>query len=266
MKYSFEDIKRAYKNIGISEGMILVVKTDIRFLGPYESEDQNQLLKDHLDTLIELVSLSKGTIVVSTGTNSLCNTDIVFDVKNTPSETGSLTEFIRNHPMAVRSFHPFSSYAAIGKQANYICENITRHSVGPNTPEARLLELNAKYLSLGLHPVHTSTLIHHIEKTMGVPYRYTKEFIHPVLRNGKKVYEPFYMNLKYLECNAVMNLEKKIYPFFKECGYKIKEEKLGRGKIYFFSMNELYSSAIKLMSNDLFACLENEPAIKPYRN
>ena len=172
------------------------------------------------------IDLNKGTIVVSTATTSLCNTDNVFDIHNTPSEMGSLTEFIRNHPDAVRSFHPFNSYAAIGKHANNICGVTTRHSVGPDTPEARLLDLDATYLSIGLHPAHTSTLIHHIEKTMGVPYRYIKEFIHPVLRDEKVVYEPFYLNLRYLECNAVLNLEHKVYPYFYNCGYKIKEEKL----------------------------------------
>tara|TARA_B100000795_G_scaffold96157_1_gene70557 strand:- start:497 stop:1297 length:801 start_codon:yes stop_codon:yes gene_type:complete len=266
MKYNLKDIKRAYEDIGISEGMVVAVKTDLRFLGPYESKDQSQLLKDHLSVLVDLIDLSKGSIVVSTGTTSLCNTDNVFDINNTPSEMGSLTEFIRNYPGAVRSFHPFNSYAAIGKYANHICGSTTRHSVGPETPEARLLELDAKYLSLGLHPVHTTTLIHHVEKIMGVPYRYVKEFIHPVLRDEKLVYEPFYLNLRYLECNAVMNLERKIYPFFEECGYKIKEERLGRGMIYLFTMNELYSSAVKLLSNDLFACLEDEPILKPYRN
>jgi aminoglycoside 3-N-acetyltransferase len=266
MSYNLEDIKRAYKDIGISKGTVVALKTDLRLIGPYDCKDQNQSLKDHLDVLINLIDLNKGTIVVSTGTTSLCNTDNVFDINNTPSEMGSLTEFIRNQPDAVRSFHPFTSYAAIGKYANHICGSTTRHSVGPDTPEARLLELDAKYLSIGLHPVHTTTLIHHIEKTMGVPYRYIKEFIHPVVRDGKVVYEPFYLNLRYLECNAVMNLERKVYPFFYKCGYKIKEKKLGRGKIYSFSMNELYLSAVKLLSNDLFACLEDEPILKPYRN
>jgi len=264
MKYNLTDIKKAYQNIGIKEGMIVVVKTDIRFLGPYESNDQNQLLRDHLDTLINLVNLEKGTIVVSTGTTSLCNTNNVFDINNTPSEMGSLTEFIRNHRNSVRSFHPFNSYAAIGKHAKFICDHTTRHSVGPDTPEARLLELNASYLSLGLHPAYTSTLIHHIEKTMGVPYRYVKEFIHPVLRGKEIVYEPFYLNVRYLECNAIMNLNKKVYPFFEKSGYKIIEENLGRGKIYLFSMNEFYSSTVKLMSDDLYACLEFEPSVKPY--
>ncbi len=265
MKYNKNDIKKAYKDIGISKGMTLAIKTDIRFLGPYEKSDQNQLLSDHLNAITELIDLDKGTIVVSTGTTSLCNTNIVFDPKNTPSEMGSLTEFIRTNEKSIRSFHPFCSYAAIGKNSKYICENTTRHSVGPDTPEARLLDLNAYYLSIGLHPIHTSTLIHHIEKTVGVPYRYVKEFIHPVKRNGKVVNEPFYLNLRYIECEAVMDLSKKIYPFFEKCGYTIQEENLGRGKIYLFSMKEFYASSIKLLSDDIYACLANEPVKKPYR-
>ena len=178
---------------------------------------------------------------------------------------GSLTEYVRTRPGSVRSFHPFASYAAIGKNANYICENTGRHSVGPNSPKARLLELDAQYLSVGLPPSRVTMVIHHIEKLMGVPYRHTKEFIHPVLRNGVIVYEPFYLYVRYLECDVEMDLDNKVYPYFYSEGFKTKEENLGRGKVYFYSMNDFYLSTVKLLTKDIYACLEGEPIIRPYQ-
>ena len=178
---------------------------------------------------------------------------------------GALPEYIRKLSDSRRSFHPFASHVAIGKNADYICSNNSRHCYGNNTPKARLLELDAKCLSIGLHPNETTTLIHHIEMLMGVPYRYVKEFIHPVLRKDKVVYEPFYMHLRYLECEAVHNLNIKVFPNFYKCGYKIQEESLGRGKIYLFSMNEFYSSTVQLFTNDLYASIKSEPSIKPYQ-
>jgi aminoglycoside 3-N-acetyltransferase len=265
MKYNYRDIKNTYKEIGISKGMTVSLKTDLRFLGPYDSNSQNDLLEAHFNAISDLIDLSVGTIVVSTATFSLCNTDNVFDILNTPSEMGSLTEYVRTRPGSVRSLHPFASYAAIGKNANYICENTGRHSVGPNSPKARLLELDAQYLSIGLPPSRVTMVIHHIEKLMGVPYRYVKEFIHPVLRNGVVIYEPFYLYVRYLECDAEMDLDNKVYPYFYSEGFNTKEKKLGRGRVYSYSMNDFYLSTVKLMTEDIYACLENEPIIKPYQ-
>ena len=265
MKYNYRDIKNTYKEIGISKGMTVSLKTDLRFLGPYDSNSQNDLLEAHFNAISDLIDLSVGTIVVSTATFSLCNTDNVFDILNTPSEMGSLTEYVRTRPGSVRRLHPFASYAAIGKNANYICENTGRHSVGPNSPKARLLELDAQYLSIGLPPSRVTMVIHHIEKLMGVPYRYVKEFIHPVLRNGVVIYEPFYLYVRYLECDAEMDLDNKVYPYFYSEGFNTKEKKLGRGRVYSYSMNDFYLSTVKLMTEDIYACLENEPIIKPYQ-
>ena len=178
---------------------------------------------------------------------------------------GSLTEYVRTRPDSVRSFHPFASYTAIGKNADYICENNGRNSIGPNSPKARLLELDAQYLSIGLSPSRVSMVIHHIEELMGVPYRYTKEFIHPVLRNGVVNYEPFYLFVRYLESDVEIDLENKVFPFFYSEGFQTKEEKLGRGKIYSFSMNDFYLSTVKLLTQNIYACLEKEPIIRPYK-
>ena len=265
MKYNYQDIKNAYKKIGVSKGMTVSLKTDLRFLGSYDSNSQNDLLAAHFNVLADLVDLSVGTIVVSTASFSLCNTDKIFDIEKTPSEMGSLTEYVRTRPGSVRSFHPFASYAAIGKNANYICKKNSRNSVGPNSPKARLLELDAQYVSIGLSPSRVSMVIHHIEELMGVPYRYTKEFIHPVLRNGLITYEPFYLFVRYLECDVELDLDNKVYPYFYSEGFKTKEENLGRGKVYSYSMNDFYLSTIKLLTKDIYACLEGKPIIKPYR-
>lgn len=265
MKYNLNDIKKTYQELGVSKGMVIILKSDLTFLGPYDQKDQNKLLEAHFSVLADLIDLSEGTLVVYTASLSLCNTDIVFDIRNTPSEMGAFSEYIRTKKDSVRSFHPFTSWAAIGKNANYICSNTSRHSYGIATPKERLLELDAKYISIGKHPRDTTSVIHHVEMLMGVPYRYIKEFIHPVLVEGKVVKEPFYMNVRYYECNAVRTLDRLILPHFYKCGYKIQEANLGRGKIFSFMMKEFYNATVDLFKNDLYAYLESEPIVKPYR-
>jgi len=48
MKYNYYDIKHAYKKIGVSKGMTFSLKKDLRYLGPHDSNYQNDLLAAHL--------------------------------------------------------------------------------------------------------------------------------------------------------------------------------------------------------------------------
>ncbi len=263
--YNYTEIVNAYQKIGIRKGSTVSLKTDLRWLGPFNGDDQREILQAHFSALSEIIDLSAGTLVFPTGSPSLCNTDTVFDLAHTPSEVGLLTEFIRKQPGVVRSFHPFISYTAIGKDAEKICQNVSRHAFGPETPHKRLVDHNALEVSIGLHPIYSCTLVHHVELVMGVPYRYVKEFKHPVMRDGKICMEPFYMYVWYRECNVEKDENNKIFKHFKDCGHKIDEAKLGRGKIYAYSLKEFYNSTIQLFKTDIFAWLKSEPEVKPYR-
>ena len=128
-----------------------------------------------------------------------------------------------------------------------------------------MIELDAKYVSIGSHPSDISTVIHYVENLMGVPYRYTKEFIHPVLHRGEVIYQPFYMFVRHHKCDATLNLKEKVYPYFFKSGYKVKTAGLGRGAVYLFSMNEFISSTTQLLSSDIYACLDSPPSLRPYQ-
>ncbi|MFC1856979.1 AAC(3) family N-acetyltransferase [Thermodesulfobacteriota bacterium] len=264
-KYTYNDILEAYRSLGITKGSIVSLKTDLRWLGPFEHPDPAMILNAHFDALCELVDLAVGTIVVPTGCTSLCNTDKIFNPDETPSEVGALTEFIRKQQGAVRSFHPFVSYAAIGKDAEAICGDAARHAFGPETPHKRLVDMNALEISIGLHPMKTCSLVHHIELVMGVPYRYVKEFVHPVLRDGILRREPFYMYVWYRDCDIFRDDNKKIFDHFIKSGNKIKQASLGSGNIYSYQLASFYKSTIQLFKQDIYAWLEREPTKKPYQ-
>lgn len=133
----------------------------------------------------------------------------------TPSETGVLTEYIRTLPGAVRSLHPFVSYTAIGKHAKDICENVSRHAFGPETPEARVVEMDGLCICLG-KDIRNMALVHHVEHVMGVPYRYTKEYMHPISMNGEISIQPFYRHVWYKNCGMVRDGVRKIVQELKE--------------------------------------------------
>ena len=242
-----------------------MLRADLRSLGFFDDGDKEKTLSAHFDILSDIVDFKKGTIAVSTASTYLCNTQKPFDLEKTPSERGLMTEFLRTREGAVRSFHPFMSYAAVGKNAGNICNNVSRHSYGPETPKERLLDLNARYVSIGSHPRYTCTIVHHIEFLMGVPYRYVKEFIHPVVRSGKIIREPFYLYVWYKECNVKRNQNIRIFNRFSNEGYTIQEHGLGRGRVYGYSMADFYRSTIQAFRDDIYIWTEEPPTVRPYQ-
>lgn len=266
MSYNYNDLVCAYRKLGVKKGSIVLIKTDLRYLGKYDSLDPRDVLKAHFGVLSELIDLKRGTIIVSTASTSFCNTEKIFDVNKTPSEMGVLTEFIRRQPEAIRSFHPFNSHAAIGKHAEYICNNVSRHSFGSETPKDRMLNLDTQYISIGLHPRYTCSVVHQAEMVMGVPYRYVKEFIHPVVRSGKVRKEPFYTHVWYRNIGIKRNVNKKNFKRFIESGFEIQEAEVGRGKIYLYSMVDFYNVLISSLKDDIYFFLDCPPAKKPFRD
>lgn len=248
----------------MTRGRDVMLRTDLRRLGPYQDPENPDLLEAHFDVLAELIDLSVGTIVVPTGVFRF-NTKVVFDPLRSPSEMGVLTEYVRTRAGAVRSFHPYVSYAAVGARAEAICGDVSRHSFGPHTPEARMVELDALDICVGVHPTNSSSLIHHVEQLMGVPYRYTKEFIQPVLRNGQVSREPFYALVRYLECELVHDTGTKVFGRFKQADNILTEVEVGRGKIFSFSMAAYVQCVSGILKEDIYYWLMAPPVNRPYQ-
>ena len=265
MCYSYKDIKKAYIEAGVTRGRVVLLKTDLRPLGPCSLAKRSEILEAHFNALADIIDLSQGTIVVSTASDSLYNTDIPFDIENTPSERGVLTEYIRSHPESVRSFHPFLSYTAIGAHSSQICRNVSRHAYGLETPKDRMLKLGALYLSVGLEPRLTCSYVHHLEMLMGVPYRYTKEFEHPVVRGDKVNRELFYSFLWYYGVDLERNVNINIFKNYQKMGYIINESPLGCGKVYGYNVVDFCDSTAKFLRDNIYGWLTVPPKKRPFR-
>tara|TARA_B100000029_G_C17609724_1_gene969032 strand:- start:15742 stop:16548 length:807 start_codon:yes stop_codon:yes gene_type:complete len=228
---------------------------------------RDEILASLYESLIRVLS-DEGTIFSPAASMNLCNTDIAFDVNKTPSyEMGPLAEFLRLKTDSNRSLHPFWSICGNGKNSS-ILNHVSRHSYGIMSPWSHFLDMDVKQINIGLHPSKAVTLIHHIETTFGVPYRYTKEFIHPVIRGNRVVKEPFYMSVMYKEAN-IQKKEKLNEHYF----HKLSNEgKLFHAKhqsgidLWSFSMRDFYETASSFFIEDIYNYLETEPTIKPYQS
>jgi aminoglycoside 3-N-acetyltransferase len=265
MSYTYDEIKRAYRNIGVAAGGVVYLVGELWRLREYAEPGAEAVCAAHYRALRELVG-EEGTIAVSTATPNLVNTDTVFDPETTPSSgTGIFSEYVRLLPGARRSLHPFVSYAAIGPAASAITENCSPHAFGPESPEARLCDMNALFLAVGMAPNFACSTAHHVEHVCGIPFRYIKEFVHPVLRDGRVVREQFYLHVWYRDTGMVKDRYRKLFERL-EGNLETRVATLGRGKVFGYDMAEFFRKACAIVAREPYISCEYLPETRPYRS
>ena len=85
--------------------------------------------------------------------------------------------------------------------------NVSKNAFAKNSPLVRLCNNHAIQLTIAKDTGFALTTIHHCETICAVPYRYTKEFNHPIKdKKGDIQYSNYYMSVFYKD----MGISKKI--------------------------------------------------------
>lgn len=110
-----------------------------------------------------------------------------FDPRVTPTlNVGRIPEVFRTYPDVLRSSHPTASFAAWGKHAEKIVKNHSLDdSLGKNSPLARLYDLDAWVLLLGVN-YDKNTCFHLAEYQVANAKRVLKAA--PILELGQRVW------------------------------------------------------------------------------
>ena len=164
------DIEKGLRDVGLKVGDVVMVHSSLKSFGKVENGADSVI-----DALLSVLGRD-GTLVMPTFTwDSFHNkTAGVFDIANTPSETGIITEVFRKRKGVLRSSHICHSVAAYGAHAI----DVLGDGISPfarNSPFERLYDLNASILLLGVS-FNACTALHAVEEQMQVPYRYYRDF------------------------------------------------------------------------------------------
>jgi len=264
LKRYTNQLSECFKSLGIKDGDSLYVTGNISRLGRVRIPKEKKLEGLH-KALTEIIG-DQGSIFSPAASMNLCNTDIPFDKVKTPSnEMGPLAEYLRLLPNASRSLHPFWSISGTGKNVS-ILEKVSRHAYGLGSPWTHLLDLDSRQVNFGLHPSKAVTLIHHIETLVGVPYRYNKEFLHPIVYGDKVKKENFYLSVLYLNSDIQKRIKLNEH-FFEELELKglLSESQHESGlRMWSFLMRDFYDIAIPFFVEDIYTYLETPPTKRPY--
>jgi aminoglycoside 3-N-acetyltransferase len=158
-------IVEGLRKLGLKAGDIVMVHSSLSSIGRVE-DGAPTVIKALLEVLTPA-----GTLLMPTFGWSR-----PFDLANSPSNLGAITETFRTMPGVVRSLHPTHSVSATGARAEeMIRDHITSPTAaGRGTPYGRLIELGGKILLIGVDNDRNTTM-HTLEEYVEAPYLSDRE-------------------------------------------------------------------------------------------
>ncbi len=206
-----QQLTEQLRSIGIRRGEVLLVHSSLRSLGPVEGGAASVLA-----ALLDVLG-PEGTLMMpgfqSGSEYTFASQGICFDVRNTPSECGYLTEYFRRYPGTGRSLSPTHSMTVLGPAGDDLIRGHECCSVtaGWGSPFEHLIDAGGRILLLGASR-NSMTMMHFLENTGGAPTLCAQQFRTSVIdMNGKIIETLIYPHMPVLYRNyshAVDLLEK----------------------------------------------------------
>ena len=236
------DIARALRAVGVRQGDTAFAHSSLSAFGYVEGGADAVI-----DALLDALGPS-GTLVLPTFTwGPFHKLDSgVFDVANTPCETGRIPETFRKRPGVVRSAHVCHSVAAWGPKARFALGEDFR-SFGPGSVFDRLHQLDSWYLLLGVG-FNSCTALHMVEEYEQVPYRRYRDFkkFRVVLPDGRTVPSSC---VEFLKVEGYRNDFSKAEPLFFKEGL-LKTCQAGKARIVNARLRDIFRVARKEVGQD----------------
>ncbi len=237
----------ALRSVGIRNGSTILVHADAIVAAQFSAAAAEQ----RLDLLIEAIAAAigpTGTLVIPTFSYSFTKGEI-FDVLNTPSAVGMVSERFRMLSGVLRSADPIFSFACKGPLARELCAIPVKECFGSESVFAALHRLNADLVDLGCSMSRGGTFVHYVETAHGVDYRHGKVFSGTVILPNRET----------RECSVVYNVRdltrksdadlRRLQKRLAEDG-KLRSSDVGRSRILAVAANDFFDTAWTMLDED----------------
>ncbi len=246
---SYRQVKEDLQTLGINKGDDLLIHASYKALGSVDGG---------IETLV-LAILSqlgdRGTLLMpALSYDSVHAMDVpIFDIRNTPSCVGAVTEFFRNFPGVKRSMHPTHSVCTLGfKQDEYLNKHIfDSQPVGKNSPFAILPHFGGKILMLGCG-TKPNTSMHGIEEYVKTPYilsDFTRTYT-LVDENGVKTEKDYYVH--YIRQNGYAQRYDRL-----ENIMEMQSGKILQADCKLIDSAKMWKSAVEKLKDDVYYFTDN---------
>ena len=255
---TIESLKADFKDLGVSPGMVLLLHSSLSSIG--------WIIGGPVAVIqaLEIVLGPDGTLVMPTHSGDLSdprdwnNPPVpekwketirqnmpAFEPDLTPTRgMGRIPETFRKKNGVLRSYHPHDSFAASGKEAEFVTSN---HSLdfglGEKSPLARIYDLDGWVLLLGVG-FDNNTSLHLAEFRADFPSKKIVEQAGPIIKNGERSWIP----IKSMEDNTDDFM--KIGKAYRKSGGRIKTGKIGNAQAELLPQRDLVDFASRWMSEN----------------
>jgi aminoglycoside 3-N-acetyltransferase len=234
----------ALYSIGIKPGGVVLVHPDAIVAAQFPDMPDEQ----RLDLVIEAIDAaigSNGTLVMPAFSYSFTKGE-VFDIRNTPSAVGMITERFRTQRGVHRTADPIFSFASRGPRAQELCAIPVKECFGAESVFAALHRMNAHIINLGCSMSRGGTFVHYVETVHGVDYRYKKVFSGTIISPSGET----------SECSVVYNVRdltrrsgadlRRLQKRLEDDG-KLQAATAGRSQIMAMTASDLFDTAWKML-------------------
>ncbi len=168
-------LSQQWLDAGLEKGDTVLIHSSLkRTLLKYKDSDEKINPTIILESFLAAVG-QDGTVLLP-----LFNFDFTegktFDIRNTPSQMGALSEVGRLYHDAIRTGHPIYSFAAIGAKAEVFRGVNNFSAYGSDSPFDILRRLDGKIAILDLEENNSMTFTHYVEEMNRMDIRYHKTF------------------------------------------------------------------------------------------
>jgi aminoglycoside 3-N-acetyltransferase len=241
------DITKALHSVGARQGSTLLVHPDAIVAAQFPSMSNDRRL-DLLVGAIEAAIGPTGTLLIPTFSYSFTKGE-PFDVLNTPSAVGMVSEHFRAQPEVCRTLDPIFSFASRGPLAGELAAIRTRECFGGESVFGTLHRWNAYIIDLGCSMTRGGTFVHYVETAHGVDYRYRKVFSGTVVLPDRRTYESSVVynvrDLTRKSAGDFRRLQQRL-----SADEKLRSVDVGRSRIMAVSANDLFDTAWKMLDED----------------
>jgi aminoglycoside 3-N-acetyltransferase len=239
-----EILVEQFKKIGLKSGDHVMVHSAMSKIGFLENGP-----KTFVDALLEVVG-KKGTVCMPSSPVKTLQLEHmqnapVFDVKNTPSAMGAITEYFRQLPQTRRSLHPTEPVCANGLLADEFVKGhfseLTPYTA--KSPWKKLMDAGGKILYVGVTLDNAGTHLHTLEDALPFKFPvYASEIFNAICvdENGlekmmtTKVHNPEFSNKR--KCDALI-------PYFEKKGVLSKHQ-LGNAAVLFLDAKSMFEAMV----------------------
>lgn len=248
------DIQEALCQVGIENGDHILVHSDISIFGKIATLDRDYFLSSMIEQLTTAIGKA-GTLIMPTFSYSFCKNEI-FDIQETKSTVGTLTEFFRQQSGVTRTKHPIFSAAIRGAKQEYFLD-IGKDSFDNKSIFGKLRQMDGKIVFFGVN-LAACTYIHHIEQLYGVKYRYLKTFTGQICCNDDTYNDSATFFVRYLD--RIVELDVSRLEEYLLKNNIMKSSSLGEGKVMAVNAQELFNTTVELLDKDPYYLLSPRSA------